>query len=319
MNKGGCKTGRKGETPNGGCKIGKKNPTKTRERRRANTPQLESLPTTPIDRPKKKKLIIKKKTVVEKKAPKAQMPNPKTVVDVQKKKPNKKFLVITKRLPVATGVIRSKAEKKARIIGKVRKLGKEQVEKKQKTKKNFTAPKKLRTELLDSYGLTNAEANKMDATKLFGMLPPEIGRMILTPSMRGGGLQVGRHNIKSKVKYILEEGKEQLNTMRGSYDYESTTQANLYGEIVGRLDSINKSLRRKGTTEARKTKLLAEQVKLVDEWSKEYVKEHNEQMIGNKGGYYFVDFYNPPWLEGKLKRKGEYDKKEKNADVDSYR
>ena len=54
MNKGGCKTGRKGETPNGGCKIGKKNPTKTRERRRANTPQLESLPTTPIDRPKKK-------------------------------------------------------------------------------------------------------------------------------------------------------------------------------------------------------------------------------------------------------------------------
>lgn len=170
MNKGGCKIGRKKE-PKGGCKIGKKNPETTKTSK-----QLEDETTKKkIEKPKAKKVKAKAK---------AKMPKTLRIKET-----------------VATGVNRSKAEKKARIVAKVLKLGKEQVAKKQKTKKDYTAPKKLRTELLDSFGLTNAEANKMDPTKLFGMLPPEIGQMILTPSLRGGGVQVARHPLSTDADF----------------------------------------------------------------------------------------------------------------------
>jgi len=95
MNKGGCKTGRKQE-PKGGCKVGKKNP-ETRGKT--------------IDRPKKK---------IEKPKPKKVVAKPKMIIKITSKSdPANK----------AMGAIKSKA--KNRIQEKVKKLGSEQVKKKQ--------------------------------------------------------------------------------------------------------------------------------------------------------------------------------------------
>tara|TARA_R110000772_G_scaffold117112_1_gene222446 strand:- start:401 stop:1090 length:690 start_codon:yes stop_codon:yes gene_type:complete len=63
--------------------------------------------------------------------------------------------------------------------------------KKLKFKVNKPLAKKPESQLSKMTGLSRAEANKMDPAQLFGMLPKELGKMVLQPSRRGGGVSVG--------------------------------------------------------------------------------------------------------------------------------
>jgi len=171
-NKGGCKIGRKGETPKGGCKIGKRDPTKE-ERKAASDAAFRGARKMKVAEDKAKaapKKPVKKPTSRPKSAPRNQtggMPKSKLAAKAGikageklpfKKKPKKKSEPdeykrkvkvgtsdrTTRSAPAAKGVMKDKAAKKARIQEKVRALGKKQVEKKKEKKKDFTAaPKKL--------------------------------------------------------------------------------------------------------------------------------------------------------------------------------
>ena len=123
----------------------------------------------------------------------------------------------------------------------------------------------MRTELQDSFGLSNAEANKMDPTKLFGMLPPEIGRMILTPSLRGGGVQVAPSaTTPAKIKAFVDEvradhsreGKQ--NIMRSKWgavaDARTNTRSGYLGDAAEKhKEKFEKATKRKLGTLYRKT------------------------------------------------------------------
>ena len=169
-NKGGCKIGRKGETPKGGCKYGKRDPTKE-ERKAASDAAFRGARKMKVAEDKAKaapKKPVKKPTSRPKSAPRNQtggMPKSKLAAKAGikageklpfKKKPKKKSEPdeykrkvkvgtsdrTTRSAPAAKGVIRDKAAKKARIQEKVRALGKKQVEKKKEKKKDFTAKPK---------------------------------------------------------------------------------------------------------------------------------------------------------------------------------
>jgi len=122
QNKGGCKVGKKAPEgkPKGGCKVGKRNPT------------------------------TKEKTVAAVAAGVARKFNVRTLAQKEKMKSVAKVAAKKgKRImkgkagglkPAAAGVVKSKAEKKARIIKKVREVGREQIAKKNKKKADYTAP-----------------------------------------------------------------------------------------------------------------------------------------------------------------------------------
>lgn len=48
-------------------------------------------------------------------------------------------------------------------------------------------------------GLSRETANKMSPEQLFGMLPKELGKMVLLPSQRGGGVKVAPQGIKYDI------------------------------------------------------------------------------------------------------------------------
>ena len=76
--------------------------------------------------------------------------------------------------------------------------------KKLKIKINKPVVKKLESQLSKVTGLSNAEANKMNPTQLFGMLPTELRTMITTPSKRGGGVSIGSYT-SAEFKNDLEK------------------------------------------------------------------------------------------------------------------
>ena len=179
MEKGGCEIGKR-ESPKGGCKVGKK----------------------------KRKIVIKKKTA----------PAPSTKKKITFKKKNGETVSfsasksrVDKRVN-ATMASKTRVDKRvdARLNfrGAIRSVIAEN-----KKKPPAPAPKKKRTirvkknptpELTAITGLSKAQANAMSPAELFGMLPKELGQMVLLPSQRGGGVQVA----KKPTPKLLEEWKK---------------------------------------------------------------------------------------------------------------
>ena len=149
-NKGGCKVGRKDESPKGGCKIGKRDPNKT-EKTAAMMAAFQA--------------SRKKKVAAEAKSKSAAAVGVKAGDKVKFKKKAKKSEPTeykrkvkvgtsdrtTRSAPEAKGVMKDKAAKKARIQAKVRDLGKAQIAKKKEKKKDFTAKPKPKGIVLQSF------------------------------------------------------------------------------------------------------------------------------------------------------------------------
>jgi len=139
---------------------------------------------------------VGRKGVNFKEKPKAKAPAPAPAPAAPKKK--KKKLIL--RPKEAKGVMKSKAEKKARIQQKVRDLGKEMVAKKKEKKKDFTAkpkPKKTAGEKLT--GLSAAQMNAMSPAELFGKLPVRVASgVVLNPKRTG--VKVGKKTTAELVE-----------------------------------------------------------------------------------------------------------------------
>jgi len=135
--KGGCLVGAKQRKPKGGCKIGNKGVGKEEVKPKTRKPKLVPVRPAPAV-PKKKAAPKKQKFNVRTLAQKEKM---KSVAKVAAKKGKRIMKGKTGGLkPAAAGVAKSKAEKKARIIKKVREVGREQIAKKNKKKADYTAP-----------------------------------------------------------------------------------------------------------------------------------------------------------------------------------
>jgi hypothetical protein len=161
--------------------------------------------------------------------------------------------------------------------------------------KKKAAPKKIpaaaiakaKTELEKRTGLTKAEANKLSPTELFGMLPPEIRRMILDPKITGVkvGNRVLLKDFNMSDKYsreyneawgMIEENIGESASYYGDYDdYLGERDTKFYNQYrqedyddipenkQSRFSKLEQKLMEKISDEARKT-----MDKLFKDWKK---------------------------------------------------
>ncbi len=185
-NKGGCKVGRKGETPKGGCKVGKRDPNKT-EKTAAMMAAFQASRKNKVAAAAKSKSAAAvgvkagDKVKFKKKAKKSEPTEYKRKVKVGTSDRT------TRSAPEAKGVMKDKAAKKARIQAKVRELGKAQIAKKKEKKKDFTAapkkalaPKKSNTEIV-------MEARRKAGLAALGQKAPAKKKPSAPASASGGG------------------------------------------------------------------------------------------------------------------------------------
>ena len=167
------------------------------------------------------------KLTKEKEAKKAKTPAPakgKTVGDLLKGTEGKSFK--------ESGVNKSFAPKgsKFKYDGRT-KLGKAEraaagVKGKAPAKKAPAKKKQMPTELMDQYGLTNAQANAMSPEKLFGMLMPELKLNILTsgtkvaPQTRSSVIPTTKQSVDDLKKQKLLKDYIKHNSPSGGGNYE---------------------------------------------------------------------------------------------------
>ena len=109
--------------------------------------------------------------------------------------------------------------------------------------KKKAAPKKIpaaaiakaKTELEKRTGLTKAEANKLSPTELFGMLPPEIRRMILDPKITG--VKVGNRVLLKDFDMRNESEYYETKDFIGNNIDESLGYYDNYGEYLSKRDA----------------------------------------------------------------------------------
>ena len=158
------------------------------------------------------------------------MPPKRLKIVEPKKKPKKK---VPKRLKI---VEEKKIEPKKKPVKK-KKLPKKLNIKPEKKKMVKKMPKRLRIveappleethpELTAITGLSGVEANAMTPLALFGLLPKELGQMVLNPSQRGGGVKVGN---KSPLELVEQ--------------YDSLTIEEAMRYKGGRMKSLDKILK----------------------------------------------------------------------------
>lgn len=155
--------------------------------------------------PKKLNIIEPKKKPVKKPAKKL----PTKLRIVKKKIEPKKKPVKKKKMPTKLNIVKSKPKAKARP----KKLN---ILPNKKVQAIVTPKVESHPEMTAITGLTQSEANAMNPMALFGMLPLELARMVMTPSLRGGGVKVGETPVN---KFTLDDADEavRLNSP-GEYD-----------------------------------------------------------------------------------------------------
>ena len=143
----------------------------------------------------------KRLKIVEPKKPKKKVPKRLKIVEEKKIEPKKKP-VKKKKLPKKLNI---KPEKK------------KMVKKMPKRLKIVEAPplEETHPELTAITGMTGVQANAMSSLALFGMLPKELGQMVLNPSQRGGGVKVGQIPIS---KFTIDDVES---AFQNSYDFNS--------------------------------------------------------------------------------------------------
>ena len=189
-NKGGCKVGRKDESPKGGCKIGKRNPTTKEKSVAAAAAKKGGAPKKPVKKPTsrpnsaprnqtggmpKSKLAAKagikagEKVKFKKKAPAPDEYKRKVKVGSSDR--------TTRSAPAAKGVIKDTAAKKARIQEKVRALGKKQVEKKKEKNPNINIQQKhIAYAMAKGEMLMNMPSIKVRFINILNLLEREWGK-----------------------------------------------------------------------------------------------------------------------------------------------
>ncbi len=197
-----------------------------------------------------------------------------------------------KKAKEAKGVIKSKAEKKARIIKKVRELGKAQIAKKKEKKKDFTAkpkPKKTAGESLT--GLTAAQMNAMTPLELFGKLPVRVASgVVLNPKRTGVKVaqeSVGKHISQSAGRHsrVYYKGTDTDPSLQ-DFEIREALHSGIFYGIGGTTDpnlpSDNTHYDKK-KEEMRKFGIItAKRKNLRDDFFNDYYRE-NIQGVGTKG------------------------------------
>ena len=140
------------------------------------------------------------------------------------------------------------AKKKPKF--KVKPAVAEPVKKKPKFKVKAPAPKKptpkevseaklpkikkgeIQTELMGQFGLTNKQANSMSALKLFGLLSPEVKKIILDPKTTG--TKVGRISAsKLGEEELIEDNPKMSEDMDEESNYvDSMAYRNSWNEVL---------------------------------------------------------------------------------------
>ena len=199
MNKGGCKVGKKSDL--GGCKIGKKNPPAKKK------PKFKVKAPAPAPAPIKKKPKFKVKPAVAepvKKKPKFKVkaPAPAPI----KKKPKFKVKAPAPKKPTPKEVSEAKLPK---------------------IKKG-----EIQTELMGQFGLTNKQANSMSALKLFGLLSPEVKKIILDPKTTG--TKVGRISAsKLGEEELIDDNPKMSEDMDEESNYvDQLAYRNSWNEVL---------------------------------------------------------------------------------------
>lgn len=149
--------------------------------------------------PKKLNIIEPKKKPVKKPAKKL----PTKLRIVKKKIEPKKKPVKKKKMPTKLNIVKSKPKAKARP----KKLN---ILPNKKVQAIVTPKVESHPEMTAITGLTQSEANAMNPMALFGMLPLELARMVMTPSLRGGGVKVGETPVN---KFTLDDAEAATNNV----------------------------------------------------------------------------------------------------------
>ena len=231
MNKGGCKVGKKSDL--GGCKIGKKNPPAKKK------PKFKVKPAVAEPVKKKPKFKVKPAVVAPiKKKPKFKVKapaKPKKLVSDEKMARMQRKVAILNRKEVAL------KKKKARETGNTAK---------KLTEEKAPAPKKpipkevseaklpkikkgeIQTELMGQFGLTNKQANSMSALKLFGLLSPEVKKIILDPKTTG--TKVGRISASKLGEEELIEDNPKMSDDWDEVDsyWSALTYSDSWNEVL---------------------------------------------------------------------------------------
>jgi len=218
-NKGGCAEGKK--EGKGGCKVGKKK-------------KLVVKPKGTLSLPKAKKKIEKTAAAPTK--------NKTAVKPVAKKKAmvGKKKLVIVSNGPFAR-------QKKLKDTKAKTEEVKKEIARQKKAKARAEVAKSLAKvkkdelpELMAITGLGKSEANAKSPLELFGMLPKELGQMVLNPSQRGGGAKVGHQSPLSLVEKYNSLTEAEALRYKGARMKSLDTILKDAGRLYGRLPKTNK-------------------------------------------------------------------------------
>jgi len=204
--KGGCKVGKK--EPKGGCKEGKKKVA-----------------------PKKKQVVI------------GEIGSDKIYQDVSVKREKELMATIKK--------MKKEKKSKALIENATRQLKKVKAalaEKKAKPKAKPPPKKKMveLPELKAITGLTKAQANKLSAVELFGMLPKELAKDIVLNPKRTG-VKVGKLSAKELFKRGFVRGKGFKNGTSTLRDIEKRKAWSELPKVLANLVYTNKPMLKKGS------------------------------------------------------------------------
>lgn len=195
-----------------------------------------------------------KKIEPEKKPAKKKLPTKLRIVEKKiepKKKPVKK-----KKMPTKLNIVESKPKakakpKKLRIIAGGRypalakKMGIRPISEKDlatidanSKKRRDEKERKAFPELNAVTGLTQSQANNMTPMALFGLLPKELGKMVLLPSQRGGGVKVARPPLSTDADFKdIFQKMYKLRVKKGNVNSKAAIK-----DITGMVNSFYKEV-----------------------------------------------------------------------------
>tara|TARA_R110002073_G_scaffold203016_1_gene362589 strand:+ start:23 stop:970 length:948 start_codon:yes stop_codon:yes gene_type:complete len=198
--------------------------------------------------PKKLNIIEPKKKPVKKPA-KKKLPTKLRIVE-KKIEPKKKPVKKKKKMPAKLNIVESKPKakakpKKLRIIAGGRypalakKMGLRPISEKDLAKTEADTKKRREEKERKAYpelnaitGLTQSEANEMEPMALFGLLPKELGKMVLNPSLRGGGVKLTDPATESIIR-MMDKDQVHIDTMNESFHRDVIIGFRDYGNESG--------------------------------------------------------------------------------------
>ncbi len=262
MDKGGCKTGRKKE-PKGGCKVGKKKETKPVEKK----VKLKVVPKGTFD-------LRRLQLEAEKNEKDA-----KNKIDLKKRK----FIVRKNMAEVKKKQRKFNVKKPKQVKFNVKKL----------------PPKKeIVSELTKFTGLTKTEANKLSPEKLFGMLPVELRKNILSPSETGQKVGVAPPLSEAQTQTLLNL----FNMIYSTDGFRSYIYGWSLYEGGNFTDSASKFFDKKAD-QIENNSFRSEMVDLLEEPKMEAIMRSTRKKYGKMKG----DGYGANTLDQYFNAKGEFD------------